>query len=111
MWKSKDCMKVRGVNNLCPAFVHPDLFVDSLTVRAVTVAAGIIMELQMSAVRALGNIGTQFSRLTVEDGRGSFQLDIRLVNARKRILRIRVLPDALDLWAIHGSSLPAGQTD
>ena len=104
-------MKVRSVNNLCPSFVQPDFFVDSLTVRAITVAAGIIMELQMSAVGALGNIGTQFSGFTVEDGRGSFPLDIRLVNARSRILQIRAFPDALDLRAIHGSSLPAGQTD
>lgn len=60
-------MKVRGVNDFSPAFVHPDRFVDSLTVRTVTVTAGIVMEFQMTAVRTLGNVNTQSVRLTVHD--------------------------------------------
>lgn len=61
MWKSKYHMKVRGVNYLCPTFINPDLFLYSLTVRTVPVAAGIIVELGMPAVRALGNIYSEFS--------------------------------------------------
>ena len=37
-------MEVRGVNNFRPALVHPDLFEDGLTVGAVPVPAGIIVE-------------------------------------------------------------------
>ena len=43
MGKCKYHMKVRGINNLCPSFIHPDFFQDSLAVRTVTVAAGVVM--------------------------------------------------------------------
>lgn len=53
MGKGKDHMEIRRVNDLGPALVHPDFFLNSLTVGAVTVAAGVIMDLDMSAVRTL----------------------------------------------------------
>lgn len=53
MRKREHHMEIRGINDLCPTFVHPDLFVDGLAVWAVTVVAGIVMELQMTAIRAL----------------------------------------------------------
>lgn len=67
MWKSKDHMKVRGVNDLSPAFIDPDLFLYSLTVGAVPVTAGIIVEFGMPTVGALGNIYPEFPGFTVED--------------------------------------------
>lgn len=111
MRKGKDHMKVRGVNDFSPAFVHSDLFVDSLTVRTVTVTAGIVMEFQMTAVRTLGNVNTQFARLTVHDSSGSFFLDIRLERTRSTVIRIRTLPYLLDLQVTHAAHLPSGQTD
>lgn len=57
-------MEVRGVNDFRPAFVHSDFFLDGLAARAVTVAAGIVVELHMPAVRAAENIHTEFSGLT-----------------------------------------------
>ena len=65
MWKSEYYMEIRCINDFSPAFVDPNLFVDSLTTGAVPVPAGIVMELQMSAVRALGNVNTQISGFTV----------------------------------------------
>jgi hypothetical protein len=53
MRECKNHMKVRGVNNLCPPFVHPERFVNGLTVRAAAVAAGIVMEFQVAAVGTL----------------------------------------------------------
>lgn len=53
MRKSKYHMEVRGVNDFCPAFVYPDFFIDCLAVRTVAVATGIVMKIQISAVRVL----------------------------------------------------------
>lgn len=60
MRKGKHHMEVRGVNDFRPAFIHPDLFLHGLAAGAVAVAAGIIVELGMPAVRALGNIDPKF---------------------------------------------------
>ena len=86
-------MKVRGVNDFSPAFVHPDLFVDSLT------------------VRTLGNVNTQSARLTVYDSSGVFFLDIRLERTRITVIRIRILPYLLELQVTRAAHLPSGQTD
>lgn len=109
MRKGKDHMKVRGVNDFSPAFVHPDRFVDSLTVRTVTVTAGIVMEFQMTAVRTLGNVNTQSVRLTVHDSSGSFFLDIRLERTRSTVIRIRRVPDLVYFGIIHVRHLPSCQ--
>lgn len=77
MRKGKNYKEVRSINDLCPVFVYPDFFIDSLAVRTVTVAAGIIMKIQISAVWALGNIYPQFPGFTVQDCIRSFCLYIR----------------------------------
>ena len=76
MRKGENHMEVGGIDDFCPAFIHPDLFEDSLAVGAVAVAAGIIVEFRMPAVRALGNIDSEFSGFTVQDRLGSFALDL-----------------------------------
>ncbi len=53
MGKGKDHMEVGGVNDLGPAFIHPELSQDSLAVGAIAVAAGVVMDLGMAAVLAL----------------------------------------------------------
>lgn len=60
MRKGKNHMEVRGVNDFSPAFIHPDLFLHGLAVGAVAVTAGIIVEFNMAAVRALGKIDPKF---------------------------------------------------
>ncbi len=65
VWKGEHHMEIRGVDNLRPAFVHPDLLLDSLAFGTVTVSAGIIVEFYVSAVRTLAYITAEFSRLTV----------------------------------------------
>ena len=71
-------MEVGSIDHLGPAFVHPELFLHSLAVGAVTVAAGTVVELHMPAVRADGDIDAEPSGFAVQDGKGSLALDIRL---------------------------------
>lgn len=109
MWECKDHMEVGGVNDFCPSFIHPDLFVYRLTVGAVTVPAGIVVELQMPAVRALGNVDPQFSGLTGKDGPGGFLLYGGGAVSLVQEILIGVFPDASDLQVIHPASLPSSQ--
>ena len=53
MGKREHHMKLRGINDLGPTFIHPDFLQDCLAVRAVTVAAGVIMYFYVSAIRTL----------------------------------------------------------
>ena len=50
MGKRENDMKIRCVNDFRAPFVHPDLFFDSLAVRAVAVTAGIVVYLRMTAI-------------------------------------------------------------
>jgi len=59
MWECKYHMEIRGIDHLCPAFVYPDFLIDSLAARTAAVSAGIIVELDMPAVRALGNVAAE----------------------------------------------------
>lgn len=61
MWKRKYHMKIGGIDHLSPAFIHPDFLIYGLAVWAVTVTAGVVMELRMAAVRALGNVDAKGS--------------------------------------------------
>lgn len=65
MRECKDHMEVRGVDDLGPAPVDPDFLKDGLAVRAVTVAAGIIVEIHVSALGALADITSEFSGFAV----------------------------------------------
>jgi hypothetical protein len=82
MWECKYDMKVRRINDFRAAFIHPDLFQDSLTVWAVAVFTGIIVKLCVTTVRALADVTAEFSRFTVQDGKGGFPLHIRLKVSR-----------------------------
>lgn len=65
MGKRKHYMKVRGINDLGLSFIYPDLFQDSLAVRAVTVAAGVIMYFHVSALRTLAYVYAKSAGFTV----------------------------------------------
>ena len=69
-------MKVGGVNDFRPAFVYPDLFIDSLTIGAVPVTAGIVVDFYMPAFCAFTDAIAEFSGFAVHDGFGSLFLDI-----------------------------------
>ena len=84
MGQREDKVEVRGVNYFRPPLIHPELFLYGLAVGAVTVAAGIIVELQMPAVRALGDMDPHFFGFAVLDIPGNFPLDIRQENAGLR---------------------------
>ena len=61
MWEREYHMKIGGIDYLSPAFIYLEFPINRLAIRAVTVAAGIIMEFCMSAVRALGNVDAKGS--------------------------------------------------
>ncbi len=109
MGQGKDDMEVRGVNDLRPAFIHPEFLLDSLAVGAVTVAAGIIMDFKVSAVGTDGSINAEGAGFAVENVEGGFSLDIRLEDAGSGIILISDPPDLLDHRISQGSHLPSGQ--
>lgn len=96
MWKGKNHMEVRGIYHFRPALIHPDFLADCLTAGTVSVAAGICMDLQVSAFRA--NTGTvpEFSSPAPEDVMRCFFLDGRLENAAFTIGIIRILENFLN---------------
>lgn len=106
MRKCKYHMKVGGVNDLSPAFIHPDLFVYSLAVRTVTVTAGIIMELYMPTIRTLADVIAKGSCFAVEDGMGRFRLDIRQVMILRTIIVIRMFKHLPDIILTHELDQP-----
>lgn len=111
MRKGKDHMEIGRVNDFCPAFIHPDLLVYRLTVRAVTVPAGTVVEFKVPAVRTLGNVDPQFPGLAGKDGHGSFLLYKRGTGSLAQEILIGVFPDTSDLQVTHPASLPSFQTD
>ena len=78
MRKGKYHMKIRSIDHLSAAFIYPDLLIDRLAIRAVTVTAGIIVEFCMSAVRTLGDVDAKFAGFAVLDSPGNLKLDIGL---------------------------------
>ena len=67
MWKCEYHMEIRGIYDLGPSFVYPYLLIDGLAVGAAAVPAGIGMELQVPAVRALGDVAAELAGFAVED--------------------------------------------
>ena len=109
MRKSKYHMEIGRVNDLSPAFVHPDLFEDALTFGAASVTAGIVMEFYVSAVRTLADIAAKFSGFADTDSMGGFSLYIRQTGSRFFILLVRVFENLTDMVLSHGRALPCGQ--
>lgn len=107
MWKCKYHMKIGNVNDFSPAFINPDFFVHSLTVGAVTVTTGIIMDFNMSTIRTLADVIAEFPGFAVQDGMGSFHLDIRQVMILRAINIIRMLKHLPDIIIIHEPGHPS----
>lgn len=79
MWKGEYHMEVRGVDDFSFPFVYPDFFQNSLTVGAVPVSAGIVMDFHMSTIGALTDVVPELSGLTIKDGMRSFFLNVGLM--------------------------------
>ena len=60
-------MEVRSFQYILPTFIHPLFLGQSLTHGTASVAAGIVMDLQMPTVLAHTDIGTISSGLTVNN--------------------------------------------
>ncbi len=108
MWKSEHHMKIGSINDLCSTFIDPEFRFDSLTVGTESVPAGIIVYLDMSAVRALAEVVTKTSGFTVTDGQRGSLLDIGLEETGITEVLIREVPDILNLS--HEKNLRSGQT-
>lgn len=96
MWNGKYHMKIGGVNDLCPALIHPDFFLESLTVRAVTVTAGIIVDFRMSAFLTDTDIAAGGRRFAGHQIVSGLTLDIRLEGTAPAVLVIGTKEGLLD---------------
>ena len=65
MGQCKNHMKVRGVDDFGPAFIHPDFFLYGLTARAVSVTAGIVVNFHVPAVGTLTEVTAKFTGFAV----------------------------------------------
>lgn len=66
----KNDMKVCPVNDFRTAGIYPELFKDSLAVRAVPVAAGVVMDFLVPALIADGDVAAEGAGFTGHDGQG-----------------------------------------
>lgn len=76
MRKCKDHMEIGGIYHFRPSFIDPELFFNSLTVRTAAVAAGVIVDLCMSAVLTNAEIAAESFGFTTDERMGRFFLDI-----------------------------------
>lgn len=111
MRQGKYYMKIRSVNHLCPAFVNPDFFQDSLAVRTVAVPAGIIVKFSMAAIKTPADVAAKSSGFAVYNGAGGFLLYIRQMLSGRTEILIRKVPYLLDLVITDGNHLPSNRTD
>lgn len=74
MGECKYHMEVRGVHHFRPALIHPDLFQDCLAVGAAAVAAGVLVELHMSAFGAFADVNAKPAGFAGKDCKGGFLL-------------------------------------
>ncbi len=102
-------MEVGGIDDFRPAFVHPDLLIHSLTVGAVTVAAGIVVDLGMAAIGTDADTSAQCAGLAPKDGHGGHFVDVgRRINGT--VFLPSKLENLLDLTLCH-RYLPSYQED
>ena len=72
MWKCEYYMEVWRINHFGSSLINPQFFLDGLTDRTVSIAAGIIMVSHMSAFCTLTDIYAKPAGFTVKYGTGSF---------------------------------------
>ncbi len=77
MRECKYHMKIRGIDYLCPALIHPEFLIDSLAVGAAAVFAGIVVDLCIAAVGALAERVSERTIFTVHDRMCRFFLNKR----------------------------------
>lgn len=103
MGKCEYHMKVRGINDFCTAFVYPDLFFHCLTVRAVAITAGIVMDLCMTAFRTLSDVHPHCRCFAVQDSLGNFLVFQQMIRKDVLIGLMGIQPDLLDGRILHDS--------
>ena len=74
MGNGKDDVEIFRIQDFTAALIDPELLQDRLAVRAVSVAAGRIMDLNMPALIADAGIDAEVSGLAVFDGIGRAEL-------------------------------------
>ena len=74
MWERKYHLEIGGINHLSPTFIHPDFLINGLTVGAVPVTAGIIMDFDVPAIGTEADITAQRAAFAPYDGYGGFLL-------------------------------------
>ena len=93
MRECEDHVEIGRVDDFGTPGVHPELLPDGLAVRAVPVAAGIIVVLRVAAVRAGADICAKASGLACKDRLGSFHLFAGLVMSQGAVLPVGKFKD------------------
>ena len=93
MRECEDHVEIGRVDDFGTSGIHPELFPDGLAVRAVPVAAGIIVVLRVTAVRAGADICAKASGLACKDRLGSFHLFAGLVMSQGAVLPVGKFKD------------------
>lgn len=111
MWKGKHHMKVRGINDFRPALIDPEFFGYTLTVRAASIAAGILVKLHMAAFRTPADIDTEPAGLAGKDCAGGFPLFSRLKSSGETVIVIGIQPDVLNREITQRNHLLSSQKE
>lgn len=111
MRKRKHHMEVRGIDDFRPALIDPELFEYTLTVWTAAAAAGIIMELHMTALRTPADIDTKPAGLAGKDCTGGFPLFRRLNLLGETVIVIGIQPDFLNRKVTQRNHLPSSQKE
>lgn len=122
-------MEVRGVYNFRPALVHPYLLKDCLAAGTVSVPAGIVMDLRVTAFCTDAGAVSKLSGFAAQDVMGCFFLDgglensafaVRFIGRLENLLDLKILAvfgpcgnaeQFFDFYVSHEPYLPAGQKD
>lgn len=105
MRQCENHMIVRGVDHFGTALIHPDFFEDGLAARTIAVAAGVVVDLCVPAVKTDAPITAESAGFTVQDGVCRFNL----VQVRMCLFKVSVPPmpeNLLDLKLRHDVPLP-----
>ena len=109
MREGENHMEVRGINDFSPPFINPEFFKDRLAVRAIAVAAGIVVNLGMPAIVAQADGAAKTAGFAVHNRASSF-----LLNGRRCVSRVERRPAMIEnlLYAeVTHKNLQSNQRD
>lgn len=110
MRERKYHMEIGGINNLRTALICPDLVLQSLAAGAAAVPAGVVVDLQVAAVLALGDGEAEAAGLTVHYGMSGLFLvrEERRQRGKGFPAKLKNLPNGILSHDTHQPVCPEG---